>query len=336
MRLAPFGHVAAHAFVADHRALGVVPRAPADGDPARRPARRAHLELHIAEGVVLCHAAVERNPAHLGRANQADLVKPPAQQRRVVQPWRQRLRRSRGQPAEAVLAVGFPEPVGRQLGQRLPAAFRLAQHRLHAAGQGIEGRRRTQPVLAQLAYRVAPAFGLQVVGKAAQGVAHAPTLPTQHMRRQQHGRHQQCETDQDLQRRGLRPVQPQGGKHGDGRQHQAGRQPSALQGGAAAGVHGSLPGVHADVARAWRAQAFAHSQRPCCSYRPVVCRPGCPRGPVAAGVSGADARSISVLCLQRIGSDPKAWRARVASSGAQAQARSRPVCGRRSLRPAAE
>ena len=85
VRLAALGHVAAYAFVADHRALGVLPRPPADGDPARRPAGRADLELHVAEGFEPRHAVVQRGPAPLGRAEQRDLVISPAQQCAGVQ-----------------------------------------------------------------------------------------------------------------------------------------------------------------------------------------------------------------------------------------------------------
>ena len=172
--------------------MHIEPRPPADRQPARL-ARRLHLELQVAEGLAPRHALVQRGPAFGRRPEQSDLVVAAAQQRGGIAARRHGLRRRSRQPAQAALAIGFPVPVGRQIGQRLPAPVGFPEHAFHAAGQRIEGRGRPLRILAQVVHRIAPGVAAQLVGELVQRAAHAPALAPQRLHRQQQRQRQRRE-----------------------------------------------------------------------------------------------------------------------------------------------
>jgi hypothetical protein len=119
--LAPFADIAAHAFVADDRNLGVVAWPPADRDPVCRPARRTRLELDLAEGL---------EPRRTTSSAGADGRSP-----RTSRPTARPVPASGGRPRRARFPRRWPacrRPGACQAAPRASGALRRA----HAAGVG--------------------------------------------------------------------------------------------------------------------------------------------------------------------------------------------------------
>ena len=101
-----------------------------------------HLDQHVAQALVLCHALHHRAPAAGRRLEQRHHVQAPAQQVGRLHAELAQRRQVLRHPGEAQPLVGLPVPVGGQLHARLPAPLALAQGQLDLARAEVEARRR--------------------------------------------------------------------------------------------------------------------------------------------------------------------------------------------------
>ena len=187
------------------------------------------------------------------------------------------LRRRPRQPAQAALAVGLPVPVGRQIGQRLPAPIGFAEHAFHAAGQCIEGRGRAQRVFAQVVHRIAPGAAAQLVGELVQRAAQLPALAPQ------------CRasaTAAPVPARPAGPSVPARDRRGAGRA--AGARRAAMRWPA-----GSGPARHAARRRVPKARAAACAAWPRCRRRRPAPAPRSPRAAVGTAAQPGGASTSS-------------------------------------------